>query len=660
MSPSPTIAEVLEKFRPLPMRSEHLEVIGRRHKLDVISWMQEHYILPAASSRIKGPWRLSMTPYWRPVLEWWGDSTTRLIIAIAARQMGKSTIFGGCLGHVIDVDPGPTKFVVPDESVAKKRIKKLRPGFQKSPRIMRHFRNDIRRLNIGEPTELDNMIFTLAWPSAPATLSDDAVRYILGDEVCEWAQELDDGMDPMSKLDAGTTTFESVSKQFYATTPDIVGSMTWQQVQRCQQWRFWWQCGYCGAYHVPRWHNVDMDRGSDGHFYDGRAYKRGGLARYKCPACKHAWTEHKRWAAVCGAVACPDGIVVRPDGTFSGPVESSPYKAIQIPGLLAHPTFRTVDKMAALFADAWKAKEQGKIGQYQTWRCHQEAEFWEHRQRDTNVETVRRHIDQTYHMGQVSRGVQVITVGVDVQMDHLWVAVIGFGYRWESWLIDARRLETGDTGVSENWQILRDMLVSTWPSAIDERITFNAAKAAIDSRYQRSERVVYGVCLEYPDGLVVPVLGEGRDKMRDMPHQTAKPLPGMDLKRYRLNTDAAKDQVWFALHDPERQMGSSYMHLPSDVPDHVIEQLSSEKEIVIRVGRKKELMRVWRPKEEGRANHLLDCTGYARLVAELAGVSYLRDVDLFAQMQARMNAPATRIQPNRRRENGFLDGLPTL
>jgi phage terminase large subunit GpA-like protein len=660
MSQQADLSRILAYFRPAPMRMEHLEVIGRRHKPNLADWMEENYCLAKTSSRISGPWQRGISPFWGPVLEWLGDAVTRVIWVIAATQTGKSTVLGGFLGYCIDVDPGPTKFVVPDEKVAKKRIKRLRPAFKASRNILRHFKNDINRFLIGEPTELDNMILTLGWPTAPATLADDPCRYVIGDEVCEWREELDEDMDPISKLESRVRTFESVSKTIYVTSPKMVGDLTWRNVQRCQQWRIWTRCPHCGGYHVARNRHILLDKTPAGTYFEGKVYKRGGKARYVCPLCQRGWSEYERWDAVTHHVVCPEGLEVLPGGQINGPVESSPYKAIQVPSVLVHPMFTTVDMLAATFADAWEAKCQGNIGPYMRYRCNEEAEFWEQRQRQTDREQVERHKDPSYRMGQVPRRVQMVTVGLDVQADHIWMVVMGYGYRYERWLIDAGRIETGSTARVENWQIVEDMLKSEWRSAVDDKVVYRATRAAIDSRYQRAERdeestVVYTFCLRFEEGMVIPILGAGRDKMKDASYRVSKPLAGSDLKRYLLNVDAYKDRMWNGLHDPERSPGPGYLHLPGDVPSEVVEQLASEQQTI------ENGLAVWRLKQRGGRNHLLDGTVYADFAAEIAGVFTLRDVDHLAGLRTALERQKIRgMAVKSAKAGGFLEGLPVL
>lgn len=56
---------------------------------------------------------------------------------------------------------------------------------------------------------------------------------------------------------------------------------------------------------------------------------------------------------------------------------------------------------------------------------------------------------QPYHRGTVPAEAQILTMGVDVQLDHFWVGVRAWGPSYTSWLVDYDRAETwGDV---ETW-----------------------------------------------------------------------------------------------------------------------------------------------------------------------------------------------------------------
>jgi len=658
-----SLADVLDYFRPMPVQVEHLEALGGSYKPPVVEWMEENFILPAATGRLSGPWSLALTPFWRPVLEWFGDKNTRVIWVIAATQTGKSTNLAGLLAYLLDVDPGPTKFVMPDQNIARKRLKKIRAAYKQSPKIMRHFGDDIRNLFVGEPMEINGMMMVMGWPSSPATLADDTCRYVFGDEVCEWKEIIKDDTDPIEKLHNRVRTFDEISKEVYVTSPKNAGDLTHKKVKECQLWTIWIQCPHCLDYHVPNFKHVHLEKGEDGHLLEARKYKTTVLAWYVCPECGVLWSELERWSAVTRCRWAPDKCTISPAGEIQGEFEDSPYKAIHFGALLVHPMFTTMDTLAADYAKAQKALKLGKISAWRNFINNQLGRFWEVRDRETNIDVIDGHVSKgstAYRMRQVPRGVQVLFTGIDVQADHLWVVTKGYGYQGQQWLIHAGRLETGHTGRIPNWAIVKAYLRGEWISQADSSVSFYIAKAAIDCRYQRAERdeestVVYDFCVSLEQDMFAnPVMGFGRKRMKDTSTKRVKPLAGSELVRFNVNVDIYKDRAWETLHNPEILPGPGYMHLPIDLPTSIKKQLCSEEQVLV------EGHAIWRVKDGHGANHTWDCNVYADVAAELGEVQSLTDDDPVQDCIDKRNVEQAREDQRSRRGSGFQKGLPKL
>jgi len=650
---------IIEYFRPMEIAEEHLEILAPRKKRHMLDWMERFFYLPAKSSRIKGLWSSSITPYWRTVIDWLCDMTTRVICVYAATQTGKSTVLIGWMGYVIDVDPGPMKIVLPDEKICKKRLKRIKAIFEKTPRVMEHLGGDIRNLNIGEPTDLDNMMLTLGWPTSPATLSDDPCRYICGDEVCEWEQDLKDDTDPLSKLDNRVRTYETVSKQFYPTSPKNKNDMADMKFEEGLVHDIWIPCPHCGKFHIAGFINVRLDKDENGEFLKPSEYKKGGRARYVCPHCGVCWTELERKAAISGYRACPEGCSVSDTGEIAGEYTDSTRKSIRVPAVLVDPMFTTVDTLAGDYANAMLHMKAGNEKPYRNFRNNQEAIAWEERERQTDVNKLKKHIS-SYPMRAVPAWVQMLTAGLDVQADHLWASVKGYGFRNQQALIWAGRIETGHTGKAGNWNIVENFLLSEWPSAVDENFKFHLSRIAVDCRYQRPERdeestVVYDFCLNFPEGYCVPVMGYGRQRMKYASYKTAS-VAGKALKRFDLNVDMYKDRLWQALYDKEKEPGPGYMHLPSNIAEDILRQLASEDQQLKRPKGGREYV-VWVRKKGFRQNHVWDTNVYADFAAEIAGVFHLQDINM-PEFIKKTIKQKSKIKTTSR--SGFLDDLPSL
>jgi len=656
-----SLADVLAYFRPMPVQIEHREALGDRDKPHIIDWMQEHYILPAATGRLSGPWSLDMTPFWRPVLEWFCDQNTRVIWVIAATQTAKSTNLAGMLGYVIDVDPGPGKFVMPDKDIAKKRLKKIRASFKQSPRIMRHFASDIRNLFVGEPMEVNGMMMVMGWPTSPATLSDDACRYVWGDEVCEWKQSLKDDTNAIEKLANRVRTFEPISKQVFVTSPKNAGDLAHKGVKECQLWQIWIQCPHCQEYHLPDFKHVHLKKAPDGHLQAARLYKAAGQSWYACPVCSTVWSELERWSAVSRCRWAPKGCAINPAGKIEGEYDESPFKAIHLSALLVHPMFTTIATLATDYAKAQKGLKVGKIAGWRNFINNQMGQFWEIKDRLTSVEVLESHVTDSYKMWQVPGPVQKITIGIDVQADHVWVVTKGYGFQNQQWLIHAGRLETGHTGRQPNWDIVDGYICHPWVSQVDPSVVYYAEKINVDCRYQRAERdeestVVYDFCLRpcYPEGVVNPVMGFGRKRMKLVPYGTSKPIAGSHLVRYNINVDLYKDRAWDTLHDPDIPPGPRYMHLPADLPENIRKQLCSEEQILV------DGVPIWKVKDGYTHNHCWDANIYADVAAEFAGVLGLRDIDPVQACIQECETKRRKAEKRRDRRGGLQEGMPDI
>ena len=62
------------------------------------------------------------------------------------------------------------------------------------------------------------------------------------------------------------------------------------------------------------------------------------------------------------------------------------------------------------------------------------AEVWEEKIEETTVDKIR-NLARDYDEGIVPEDVLVLTAGVDVQKDHFYYVIRGWGYYEESWLI---------------------------------------------------------------------------------------------------------------------------------------------------------------------------------------------------------------------------------
>ena len=604
--------------RPLPIQPEELDVLTPEDRKTLLEWMETEYHLSKKVHGLSSRWSSEYGPFWIPIIECLDDAVTREVWVYAPAQAGKSTLMTGWLGYTVDCDPVPMGLVMPREDDAAERVEtNIAPMFESNPRLLKHVGGNARKINVGKMTMFDNMAFYLMFATSAAAMAGKALCRAGIDEAGKFQMRVGREADAISLTRDRLETFKGRSMIFGATTPvmkDDLPDREWKKGDRCE-----WHCPcvHCGGWQRPSWSNVVIDHDTDGAFYEAELYRKGGLARYVCPHCKKPWSETDRWQAVCAGKYVPADCEIDIKGHVTGPATHVTVRSFRITALMLHPAIQTIDYLAARWVDAIAEQRAGDTGPLQGFINSRLAEVWEEKEKDPDEAKLYSHIGG-YERGIVPAGVKIITAAVDVQLDHVWLAIVGWGYQFEGWLLFAGRLETGDTEKIENFQIVREFLNARWPLAEDDKTVMRLRLAGIDSGYRTDQ--VYTICRQWAELPVVPLMGFGADRMTGRLYRTVK--LGDGLVRYDLNTDTFKDAIYRQLFVAEAP-GPGYMHMYRDIPGEFLKHLTAETQTRVRKGRRWHLM--WEKKDRHWPNHLLDLLVYNRLLAEIAGVPAIAD-----------------------------------
>jgi phage terminase large subunit GpA-like protein len=223
-----------------------------------------------------------------------------------------------------------------------------------------------------------------------------------------------------------------------------------------------------------------------------------------------------------------------------------------------------------------------------------------------------------YPAGEVPRGVQLITYGVDVQKDGLFLSVWGWGHNSESWKLYHGFLG-GQTEYSNVWLLLTRQLERDWAGRRVDR-------CFIDSGYRPGDtdnvpdHMVYTFCRQH-GGLAFPV--KGRDTM-DRSYKQSQidvtqggKLIKNGLRLYHVNTHYFKTFLYGRIRWPDDMMEQpGRMHLDRDTDADFCAQMVSEELLVKPSGRQ-----FWKRKGP---NHYLDTAVYAACAAASLGVHTLQ------------------------------------
>src|SRR5258708_33749673 len=83
----------------------------------VDEWAEQNRILPRGTAE-PGPFRTSRTPYLREIMAACIDPRKKVVVFVAATQLGKTELQLNVMGYRLDVDPAPIIFVSSTQRLA--------------------------------------------------------------------------------------------------------------------------------------------------------------------------------------------------------------------------------------------------------------------------------------------------------------------------------------------------------------------------------------------------------------------------------------------------------------------------------------------------------------------------------------------------------------
>jgi phage terminase large subunit GpA-like protein len=221
----------------------------------------------------------------------------------------------------------------------------------------------------------------------------------------------------------------------------------------------------------------------------------------------------------------------------------------------------------------------------------------------------------THPRGEVPEKAQLLTCGIDVQMDHFWWVIRAWGPKLTSWLVDF--------GTCETWAELDDMLDREYTSANGEPVLVHLA--FVDSGDRTDE--VYQYCATRPND-TFPCKGSSNRMLRAPFTESKVDKDGFgNMRLFIVDGHYYKSFIAGRLQKENDQPGA-FMVFNAEGEERWLrqyaEQLCSE-HLVKEEDKKGRVKDVWKPVTSHAANHLLDAEVYAIAAAERAGVRYLRE-----------------------------------
>lgn len=546
-----------------------------------------HRVLENPGGGYSGPWLHERAPWTVGPMEALSSGLYNLVIVQGCSQGGKSEIGNNWLLWSVVDNPAnmillnPTKEMMRDWVVSR-----IHPMLRLSAAMRERQRDEPSADNIfSKRFRGCDVWFT--WPVADQLSARAAPRWWI-DDADQVPEDVDGQGSPESLLTARQTTFEGRDMGLKTGSPALGrGRGIEADFLRGTRFTWRWPCPGCGEYFKPRKEQLDFKR-------NGTPEEARASVVLICPTNGCA-IEHKQKRTMnrYGTWAGPKQ-TVEPDGSLIGDAPGGRIASFHIHGLFG---FSSWGRLAELWRTAeitWeKRQDESKLRAFFNTRLGENYTSQVANQEPLEVTALEeRRNKATFSIGEIPAGVVCLDAAVDVQGNRFEIAVLGWGEGLESWLIDRFAIYTEADGRTklnpaihpEQWLLLLDqvfwkryraangVLVPILTTAIDTGGVAGVSDNATKFWYAARRAGV-------PDTAITLVKGSGNlnakllSKTYLEQNRRGQPLKGGASLRV-LNTNAWKDIIDARLR--RETPGPGYMHLPADLPDDYLEELTSE------------------------------------------------------------------------------------
>jgi len=596
-----------------------LKILRPPPDLKVWQWAEKYRIMSNVETSSPGPWDNSRTPYLIEIMERLTDPTVSKIVFLAARQMGKSTVFLNYLGYLIYINPSPVIIIQPTGDLAEKFSKtRVSNMFRDTPCLKGLVPDDKSRDSDNKILykECTGMFLILTGANSTAGIISMPVPILYFDEIDQYPQDLYKQGDVISIAEKMQTNYPN-RKSIYTSTPTLKNMSRIEAVFEVSTKHRWsHKCPKCGAWSQFSWRNLDFE-----------------TVKMKCPYCETLHTR-REWEAE-GSM----WVAENPEAKIIG------YHI----NALDHPSV-TWDELVEEFVEANAAAKKGDFSLLKTFINSRLAESWEE-----SGEVVESHTLETrreVYKAELPDGVCVLTMGVDVQDNRLAYEIVGWGIGFESWGIEYSEI-FGDPRLGDVWNRIDDLLNRTWAFGNGKQL--NISRAAIDTGGHMTPQV-YAYCKARQSRGVYPIKGQGGDRLP----LTRPSKESREKGLFIVGVDGIKSDIlsWLKIGHP----GDGYCHFPKDSEKDMavrgydavyFDMLTAEKRVPVK--NKKGFTGYEWHKAAGARNEAFDCRVYARAALRIMSSN---DEYMLRQMHSRELWAATWAGGEKGMENIELANKP--
>ncbi len=507
-----------------------------------------------------------------------------MIVAVMGSQMSKTESMLNIIGQRMHDGPYmPAIYVGPTEKNARSISRDRFDKMLRSTPVLWERTEKGQRYGTYEKF-IAGVRLGFAWAGSATELASHPCGLVFVDERDRMGSDVDGEGDPVALARARTKNYP-LGKVFVFSTPTIEGaSPIWKLYENGTMDKWAWPCRGCGAYFVPKLELLRWPKKCT----PARALTE---ARVLCPHCEHPHAEVDKVELNAAGVYLPHVVDAEGKHVLAEQRTESPTWSYWISGLAS--PWASFGKIASVLIEAYRTKEPETIqAEINTWggevfAIKGDAPEW--------AEVAARRAE--YAARQVPRGVQLITLGADVQKQGIYYVIRGWGFNLESWLLEAGYLQ-GETEYDNVWIALGQAVRGVIGDRVVDRAYVDSGYRPGD-RFKRPDHAVYTFARRH-SGLVFPTKGHD---FQDTPTK----LSALDItvngvlvkggvKLVHLDTDFFKRWIHSRVRWPADEPGGWHLYLTAG--EDYCRQIVSEELIIKASGRA-----TWIKKTD---NHYLD------------------------------------------------------
>jgi phage terminase large subunit GpA-like protein len=501
-----------------------------------------------------GPWHTDRNPPLREPMDCMSArSTVKDVVLMWPIQFGKTCVGANALAYHMANGSGPVMVCLPGEVSQNKWIQqKLNPMIEETPIVQKALTTQNSR-NSSNTKEFKDFIggqLYLEHAGSPSRLKSTTVKFLIVDELTEFAANLVSGDDPLMLLEDRTSAFPSTYKRLYISSPGIKGlCRTDELYQKSDQRQYFMPCPHCNEEIIFEWSGLHWSEG-------------GRDARYVCPECACEIEEHYKTEMIKKG----RWIATNPGPKLRGYHINALYYQIGL-----GPRWATL-------VDMW-LQAYNDLARLKTFLNSRLAVTWE----DPAMRAVKMNVIaervEAYKLRVAPVGVACITAGVDTQDNRLAVQILGWGKGMACWVLDYVELY-GDPADDAVWVALTELLnkpiehingykLGIQATAIDAGgHRTEAVKDYVRRQMIRRPMVIFGAV---PNN--APVLS--KPKPQDVNWKGVLNKRGVHIQH--VGTVAVKNVLFGRLAtDGDKEHAARMVHFSEDLPHDYFSGLTSE------------------------------------------------------------------------------------